>query len=474
MMKGALISRSVPAVLVAIPIILGASSVEATKPWSHPSHVTLSVAENWTPTTPLVFSITASTPLNASGASLIFEVSSLEDHTIDTTTLWSGSTHADTPIEIAHAVGELSVGRYTVTIRFRFPRSSRNLGGSSSDHRYLEVKDDGWFLSRANFRTQDRQAFLAELRTQGLDTCSSPELRLTAPELERRLSAFGIWRTPKTAHPAKDAHNAHRILPKAGDLNLNGMPFEIADAALFIRFLLGDRSALSHRPHIRHSQIAAFDVDGDGDSMTTCDFDTLMETAGPLLTIEIGDNGASPGETVVLPITLTYHDLSIGGAIDFGGLNLNIRYDPTVLRFLRVELGAAFSEWEYLTYRNPKTYDWKDHASNNRVRIFGMRDMNDGKSQPRPDSYQDGTILNMTFLILPTVQGSPCETELTFYAEDCWSNILTSIRGKRMFDFVLSASDVIQAPDYDIAPCPEDMLKLRMVALKGGTVRIDQ
>ncbi len=61
-----------------------------------------------------------------------------------------------------------------------------------------------------------------------------------------------------------------------GDLNLNGVPNEIADAVLFTNYFLYGLSALESNPQFRQAQIAASDVNADGHTLTVGDLVYLM------------------------------------------------------------------------------------------------------------------------------------------------------------------------------------------------------
>ncbi len=61
-----------------------------------------------------------------------------------------------------------------------------------------------------------------------------------------------------------------------GDLNLNGVPNEIADAVLFTNYFLYGLSALDPNPQFRQAQIAASDVNADGLTLTVGDLVYLL------------------------------------------------------------------------------------------------------------------------------------------------------------------------------------------------------
>ncbi|HUU46442.1 MAG TPA: hypothetical protein VM118_11990 [Acidobacteriota bacterium] len=64
--------------------------------------------------------------------------------------------------------------------------------------------------------------------------------------------------------------------PLTGDLNLNGIAFEVADAVIFADYLIYGESALDPDPSRRARQIMAGDIDGDGVPLTQADYDEMV------------------------------------------------------------------------------------------------------------------------------------------------------------------------------------------------------
>ena len=61
-----------------------------------------------------------------------------------------------------------------------------------------------------------------------------------------------------------------------GDLNLNGIGYEIADAVLYTNYFLRGLSALDPNPQTREAQIAASDANNDGNTLTVGDLVYLL------------------------------------------------------------------------------------------------------------------------------------------------------------------------------------------------------
>ncbi|MDD4052155.1 MAG: dockerin type I repeat-containing protein [candidate division Zixibacteria bacterium] len=88
-----------------------------------------------------------------------------------------------------------------------------------------------------------------------------------------------------------------------GDLNLNGLPFELADAAIFANYFATGMSAFTIDPD---SQIAATDIDMDGLCLTVADY--VMMTR-----IEMGEGDPPPADpdTFAVSVTYNYTDTSV-------------------------------------------------------------------------------------------------------------------------------------------------------------------
>lgn len=64
--------------------------------------------------------------------------------------------------------------------------------------------------------------------------------------------------------------------PLIGDLNLNGVAFEVADAVILANYLTNGESALDPDPFRRAWQIEAGDIDGDGVPLTEADYNEMV------------------------------------------------------------------------------------------------------------------------------------------------------------------------------------------------------
>ena len=78
-----------------------------------------------------------------------------------------------------------------------------------------------------------------------------------------------------------------------GDMNLNGVAYEIADAVLYTNYFIFGPSAFDLDPIRRESQIAASDVNADGSPLTVADLVYLIRV---ILGLEdpIAGDGALP------------------------------------------------------------------------------------------------------------------------------------------------------------------------------------
>lgn len=115
-----------------------------------------------------------------------------------------------------------------------------------------------------------------------------------------------------------------------GDLNLNGLKNEIADAVLYENYFIYGPGVLSPDPQRRQGQIAASDINGDGLVLSVADLVSLIR-------IITGDENPlprmNPAEGAV-SITLSSAGpaltLSANSASDLGGLYLKFKVSGTV------------------------------------------------------------------------------------------------------------------------------------------------
>jgi len=114
-----------------------------------------------------------------------------------------------------------------------------------------------------------------------------------------------------------------------GDLNLNGVGYEIADAVLYENYFIYGSSVLSPNPTFRQSQIAASDVNGDGNALSVGDLVALIRVitgdANPL-------PKAIPGAAVAIAMNSSgsNYTLEANSISDLGGLYLTFKVSGTV------------------------------------------------------------------------------------------------------------------------------------------------
>jgi hypothetical protein len=101
-----------------------------------------------------------------------------------------------------------------------------------------------------------------------------------------------------------------------GDLNLNGIAYEIADAVLYTNYFLYGTSALDPNPQFRQAQIAASDANQDGSVLTVGDLVYLLR-------VVVGD--AVPFPKLVpfantANVNLANGTLSTEASVDLGGV----------------------------------------------------------------------------------------------------------------------------------------------------------
>lgn len=153
-----------------------------------------------------------------------------------------------------------------------------------------------------------------------------------------------------------------------GDLNLNGIPNEIADAVLFSRFFIYGPSVWDPNPANMEVQVFASDVNNDGIELTVADLIYLIR-------IITGDAQPFDDENVNPKVAPYANSVSVITDTKGGAL--------TVTTNTSVELGGAVMVYRYsdLTIGEPITVDGmtvKARASNGELRVLVSPDVATG------------------------------------------------------------------------------------------------
>lgn len=127
-----------------------------------------------------------------------------------------------------------------------------------------------------------------------------------------------------------------------GDINLNGLAYEIADAVMFTRYFIYGMNALPANtvanPYAREAAIAASDVNNDGLTLTVADLVYLIR-------VVVGDAVPYPKTT---PIAAKYDvsadgQVTVDAAMGAAYIVVNGQVDPKLLA-TNMEIGYAFRE----------------------------------------------------------------------------------------------------------------------------------
>jgi hypothetical protein len=115
-------------------------------------------------------------------------------------------------------------------------------------------------------------------------------------------------------------------IDKVGDINLNGMPYEIADAVMFTRYFIDGLTAFGPTAeNHQNGSIAASDTNKDGLTLTVADLVYLIR-------VVVGDAQPYPKEGVVTSVAANYtHDagvVAVSGA-QIGGVAMTVRGEVT-------------------------------------------------------------------------------------------------------------------------------------------------
>ncbi|HUU46441.1 MAG TPA: hypothetical protein VM118_11985, partial [Acidobacteriota bacterium] len=240
--------------------------------------------------------------------------------------------------------------------------------------------------------------------------------------------------------------------PDRADLNLNGVPFEFADAMMFADYLDRGLPALSRDPEIQQRQIQAGDIDGDGEPLTQTDYEEMIRIGGAPFTIRMGDATMRAGDTIALPLTLTFLDKNHSWDDHFGGFDLLLSHNIDHLEFLQAEQGSAIAEWEYFTYRTG-LFPGSECVDCGAARVLAIRDMNDGIPADPVTEFQEGIFANLLYTTTSATIAESITTPVAFYFTKCTDNVLVCLRGHTVFTPIDSASDIVYDPGYDTTGC---------------------
>jgi hypothetical protein len=106
-----------------------------------------------------------------------------------------------------------------------------------------------------------------------------------------------------------------------GDINLNGIKYEVGDAIVFVNYLMYGQSALVHGRE--EEQKKASDLNGDGFFWTIADLVMLLN-----LINEVGPTATPPGESVEL--TITGADVELASNVDVGAVYFVMKYEGDI------------------------------------------------------------------------------------------------------------------------------------------------
>jgi hypothetical protein len=117
-------------------------------------------------------------------------------------------------------------------------------------------------------------------------------------------------------------------------------------------------------------------------------------------------------------------------AMPFGGFDLLICFDPSVLSFNHVTKGPAIQDWEYFTYRAASPAGCVSPCNVTAVHLIGVADMNNGSSHPPEEALlPKGDLAYLNFFVTEdrNVIGQCIPIQFCWY--DCTDNALSSPTG---------------------------------------------
>jgi hypothetical protein len=132
------------------------------------------------------------------------------------------------------------------------------------------------------------------------------------------------------------------------------------------------------------------------------------------------------------------HEVSVsledGSSEAIGGFDFLISYDASVLRVLDAEEGDLIDEgvFEYFTYRFGP-FGNCDGCPSGMIRVVGMREYNDGATNPEPAPFGPGELVKLNFFVSNNYNYECLSIPIRFFWYDCGDNALSDVTGNILF-----------------------------------------
>jgi len=162
--------------------------------------------------------------------------------------------------------------------------------------------------------------------------------------------------------------------------------------------------------------------------------------------------------------SLNGHTVDLGvivyKAMEMGGFDLLICYDPSVLTLNHATRGPAIADWEYFTYRilSPPS-GCPSPCNSDGIRLIGIADMNNGSPHPPEEAYLPvGVLAYLNFYVTEDRNVIGQCIPITFCTFDCGDNTISSRSGDTLFlqwdiEDILPDADCL-AGDKGFTPVP--------------------
>ena len=189
-------------------------------------------------------------------------------------------------------------------------------------------------------------------------------------------------------------------------------------------------------------------------------------------TLSIDSVATLGGRNVEVPIRLTYPGDPSEQLDQFGGFEIFLEYDASVLMLVNAKKGSDVSSWEYWTWRTYAVAGGRN-AELGALRIVSIRDMNNGVAPDPPQYYPEGAIGTITYYVTADQGFINTCTEIWFRLADCNDNVLSwGYPTKTLCMPDMSLGNPSIAESYSPAECRYYDSVSASVELRGGKVCI--
>jgi hypothetical protein len=157
-------------------------------------------------------------------------------------------------------------------------------------------------------------------------------------------------------------------------------------------------------------------------------------------------------------------------AMEMGGFDLLICFDPSVLAFNHAAQGPAIADWEYFTYRATSPAGCVSPCNVTAIHLIGIADMNNGSAHPPEEAYLPiGDLAYLNFFVTEDRNIIGQCVPLPFCWYNCTDNVVTSRTGDTTF-LAFDIEDIL--PGEDCLASDKPFLPLPLIDFCDGRICI--